>query len=855
MLGNEEVYNYLVKPENEGFLARPKDIGDGKITLGSGLTDPKWVKLYHQRGDVWSKEDNKMAVMQELEERRKWMEQNVPNWDRLPEASQDSLLSYHYNTGFNRDNSPKLFQALQDFNLQEAARQMDATSKNPKFKKGLQRRRREEQEWFLSGINGTPLAPIPTPTSVPVPVRRTPIATPATLGLRGEIERHPIYGPIWSNMSPGDQGRILKMAGDNNISSLDAALPIFRGYLGPLNTHADGGPLGYNAWKRAIEKQKGIKVSEDNTYDYESFYADNPAAAWAMLGENPNSHFTDNYKTVYHPTFSTQINYSGFVNSHNPQGLRGGTWNEKGDTYTMSSDLYNGPVSMDDRINYLIDSEDNGVVLREADGSLPYMGNDTVLGGVLPSVEVNSPKDWNSLSLKEKSDIIRVAINNGITTLPQIKEKYNEFAYGGNLFKGGGDTSSRRYVYDILPSLFAKDGVKITVTSGYRPGARTTQGKQSRHSLHQAADIVGNFDEIRRVLDDPNSNVSRWMVANGYGYLDETSKTGTTKFWHDHNRDHSHYHIGMDSSIASKYGTMMKGKGTIPETSYTSWESNSPTVLGNNPYARQAERMWSKAQPIYQEMLDAGIDPVSAAGILGNMALESGLNPAASNNINGGHWGYLQNDRNITPWIKSNYGGYDHRHQMDYLIAGMQGKLPSGNMGLASRFNGYRDAMRGVTDPEMAAYLWERHYEKSDNEAIPARKGYARYFYDRMMGSNPSIAQQGAVQGEDLAFTPWNSDVFFNGYNQPVPLDIPEAPQQGPVETEAMRAYRQKMEERQQVADNWNKFNFLMQMTSPQQDSSPVDAFGMLASSGYGTSPTSSYSDLGPLAAMGNMFG
>lgn len=129
---------------------------------------------------------------------------------------------------------------------------------------------------------------------------------------------------------------------------------------------------------------------------------------------------------------------------------------------------------------------------------------------------------------------------------------------------GGVKQQPRQYIYDVLPSLFAKDGVKITVSSGFRPGAKTVEGKPSRHSLKQAADIVGDFKAIRRVLDDPNSYTSRWLLANGYGYLDETSATGTTKFWHDHKRDHSHYHIGMDSGIVSKYANMMNGRAQNP---------------------------------------------------------------------------------------------------------------------------------------------------------------------------------------------------------------------------------------------------------------------------------------------------
>lgn len=62
---------------------------------------------------------------------------------------------------------------------------------------------------------------------------------------------------------------------------------------------------------------------------------------------------------------------------------------------------------------------------------------------------------WATLSQKEKSDIIRVAINNGIKTLPEIREAYNKFAeggpertdsfsLGGNLFDNGGNKSSKK---------------------------------------------------------------------------------------------------------------------------------------------------------------------------------------------------------------------------------------------------------------------------------------------------------------------------------------------------------------------------------------------------------------------------
>ena len=43
------------------------------------------------------------------------------------------------------------------------------------------------------------------------------------------------------------------------------------------------------------------------------------------------------------------------------------------------------------------------------------------------------PKDaWDALSMREKAEMMRVAVRNGITSLQEIRQKYNEFAEGGD---------------------------------------------------------------------------------------------------------------------------------------------------------------------------------------------------------------------------------------------------------------------------------------------------------------------------------------------------------------------------------------------------------------------------------------
>lgn len=154
-INNSPVDKELVRrvQKEEGFTSYPKDIGDGKLTLGSGLTAPKWRELYQQRGNVWSKEDDTQAVAEELTNRYNWATKNVPNFNSLPRSAQQALLSYKYNYDFNAKNSPKLYAALKARDYRTAASEMNATSKNPKLADGVNKRREREQKWFMQDLN------------------------------------------------------------------------------------------------------------------------------------------------------------------------------------------------------------------------------------------------------------------------------------------------------------------------------------------------------------------------------------------------------------------------------------------------------------------------------------------------------------------------------------------------------------------------------------------------------------------------------------------------------------------------------------------------------------------------------
>ena len=106
-------------------------------------------------------------------------------------------------------------------------------------------------------------------------------------------------------------------------------------------------------------------------------------------------------------------------------------------------------------------------------------------------------------------------------------------------------------------------GIKVRVTSEYRPGARTSNGSASWHSKKdtygnsRAVDIVpedGNFDKLRQQLIS-NSEVRQYFAENGLGIIDETSadmmrRTGATG---------KHFHIGPDTLAVQTWNKWING--------------------------------------------------------------------------------------------------------------------------------------------------------------------------------------------------------------------------------------------------------------------------------------------------------
>lgn len=139
--------------------------------------------------------------------------------------------------------------------------------------------------------------------------------------------------------------------------------------------------MDFYTWLDQLAKKKAndwskppmLPLSEDNvymqmlndpTYSYRTFFNLQPFQALNMLNSSSNAHFTDIAKTMYHPTFSDESAFSGYVNDYNPLGIKGGTWNEEGTEYTPSKSQLEKYFNYNTTRRYLDQAEDRPVKIN-----------------------------------------------------------------------------------------------------------------------------------------------------------------------------------------------------------------------------------------------------------------------------------------------------------------------------------------------------------------------------------------------------------------------------------------------------------------------------------------------------------
>jgi hypothetical protein len=77
----------------------------------------------------------------------------------------------------------------------------------------------------------------------------------------------------------------------------------------------------WQQWGDESEDASLTRILNDNSYDYRGYYNKYPKGVG-----NAQNHWTDEFKTVWHPSFSIESKYSGKKSQYSPYGYPGGTW-------------------------------------------------------------------------------------------------------------------------------------------------------------------------------------------------------------------------------------------------------------------------------------------------------------------------------------------------------------------------------------------------------------------------------------------------------------------------------------------------------------------------------------------------
>lgn len=148
----------------------------------------------------------------------------------------------------------------------------------------------------------------------------------------------------------------------------------------------------------------------------------------------------------------------------------------------------------------------------------------------------------------------------------------------------------------------------------------------------------------------------------------------------------------------------------------------------------------SPQQAYWNHMMKAGVDPIVAAGIAGNIQQESSFNHRASN---GTHWGLVQTDKNLTDYIKKAYGDFSRDSQMNFISDMAMGTPRQIKHKMYNEVLSRSKAFRGekYKTAQDAAKGWEIYFERSGGSGVGKRQKYASNIYNKYYHPIPTAAQ------------------------------------------------------------------------------------------------------------------
>lgn len=213
--------------------------------------------------------------------------------------------------------------------------------------------------------------------------------------------------------------------------------------------------------------------------------------------------------------------------------------------------------------------------------------------------------NWDSLTMRDKAEMMKIAIANGITTLPEIRDAYNEFAKGGKLNNWTmQDEAGYRYWRSRLPK-----NLRDTNDNDYDMRAAYKAGLQPEWNPDGKSYHLGSRDpKTGRILKAPHhpTFLKALTTDAGMGYYPTMDGKGNT------------------------YTETWKGNVQYPREIEVPFKAYGGNLYGNGGSKVAHDAKYNHAVTLYQGYIDRGMTPQTALELTNQKIAEKGWTGWAS---------------------------------------------------------------------------------------------------------------------------------------------------------------------------------------------------------------------------------
>lgn len=226
----------------------------------------------------------------------------------------------------------------------------------------------------------------------------------------------------------------------------------------------------WEKWGDSSEDAALTRILNANDYDYRGYYDKYPSSK-----ANADTHWTDEFKTVYHPTFSTESKYSGVKSKFNPEGLVGGSWGEGDKFYPQNWQQF-------DTKSYhkKISPYDCGKSLKKCDAGWWDDLKKNAAGYAAKAVQFVAPNAYNTT----------MSVIGGVSKMLHDRQRLLRAAHSSSR---GGDSNVESFLFDSNPKdeLFYTGSFKLPLNQKgevFKPDILSSE--RSNHAPYKERDLV-----------------------------------------------------------------------------------------------------------------------------------------------------------------------------------------------------------------------------------------------------------------------------------------------------------------------------------------------------------------------------